>query len=83
MNLGVEDAVDIGFKLAALVKGYSGPLLLESYTLDRRPVILRTFDRSAEIFQIFRHPGLWAAESQSTRILQRASRFTRRLMTIV
>jgi 2-polyprenyl-6-methoxyphenol hydroxylase-like FAD-dependent oxidoreductase len=36
MNFGVGDAVDLGFKLAAVVKGYDGPLLLWSYSLEGR-----------------------------------------------
>jgi FAD-dependent monooxygenase len=64
MNLGVEEAVDIGFKLAAVVKGYGGPLLLQSYSLDRRPTILRALDRSAAIFQNIAPVGMWCAESK-------------------
>jgi 2-polyprenyl-6-methoxyphenol hydroxylase-like FAD-dependent oxidoreductase len=38
MNTGIGDAVDLGWKLAAAVKGYAGPGLLESYDRERRPV---------------------------------------------
>jgi 2-polyprenyl-6-methoxyphenol hydroxylase-like FAD-dependent oxidoreductase len=38
MNMGIGDGVDLGWKLAALLQGWGGPGLLESYELERRPV---------------------------------------------
>jgi 2-polyprenyl-6-methoxyphenol hydroxylase-like FAD-dependent oxidoreductase len=38
MNMGVSDAVDLGWKLAAVVQGWGGPALLDSYEAERRPV---------------------------------------------
>src|SRR6185437_11450113 len=38
MNTGVADAADIGWKLAAVLHGWGGARLLESYDLERRPV---------------------------------------------
>src|SRR5215467_4124138 len=38
MNTGVGDAVDLGWKLAATLKGFGGPRLLESYEAERRQV---------------------------------------------
>lgn len=38
MNTGVDDAVNLAWKLAAVVKGWGGPRLLDSYEADRRPV---------------------------------------------
>jgi 2-polyprenyl-6-methoxyphenol hydroxylase-like FAD-dependent oxidoreductase len=35
MNLGIGDAADLGWKLAALVQGWGGPMLLPSYTIER------------------------------------------------
>lgn len=46
--MGVADAFDIGWKLAAVVKGYGGPFLLESYEMERRPVALRNVERSGQ-----------------------------------
>jgi 2-polyprenyl-6-methoxyphenol hydroxylase-like FAD-dependent oxidoreductase len=40
-NTAVEDAVNLGWKLAAMIKGVGGPLLLESYELERRPAAVR------------------------------------------
>ncbi|SEB05543.1 FAD-dependent monooxygenase [Variovorax sp. YR216] len=38
MNMGVADGVDLGWKLAAVLQGWGGPALLESYEAERRPV---------------------------------------------
>jgi 2-polyprenyl-6-methoxyphenol hydroxylase-like FAD-dependent oxidoreductase len=46
LNTGTADAVDIGWKLAALVNGFGGEDLLESYTVERRPVALRNMRMS-------------------------------------
>ncbi|RKP44461.1 FAD-dependent oxidoreductase [Pararobbsia silviterrae] len=46
MNLGVGDAVDIGWKLAAVLQGWAGDALLDSYGIERRPVHLRTIDEA-------------------------------------
>lgn len=40
-NTAIEDAVNIGWKLAAVVKGQAAPALLDSYAAERRPVALR------------------------------------------
>ncbi len=41
MNTGIGDAVDLGWKLEAAVKGWGGHELLASYEAERRPVGLR------------------------------------------
>jgi len=38
MNMGVGDGVDLGWKLAAVLQGWGGPALLDSYEAERRPV---------------------------------------------
>ena len=38
MNTGVGDAVDLGWKLAAAVKGWGGDALLESYAIERHAI---------------------------------------------
>ncbi len=46
MNTGVGDAFDLGWKLAASLKGFGGPLLLLSYDQERRPVGQRNLEAS-------------------------------------
>src|SRR5690606_14300377 len=41
MNMGIQDAVDLGWKLEAVIRGWAGPGLLASYGVERRPVALR------------------------------------------
>jgi 2-polyprenyl-6-methoxyphenol hydroxylase-like FAD-dependent oxidoreductase len=38
LNTGIGDAVDLGWKLAAVLHGWGGSALLESYEAERRPV---------------------------------------------
>jgi len=38
MNTGVGDAIDISWKLAATLRGWGGPKLLQSYEAERRPI---------------------------------------------
>jgi 2-polyprenyl-6-methoxyphenol hydroxylase-like FAD-dependent oxidoreductase len=40
-NTAVEDAVNLGWKLAAVLRGRAGPGLLDSYELERRPLAVR------------------------------------------
>ncbi|NKB49483.1 MAG: hypothetical protein GKS02_08975 [Alphaproteobacteria bacterium] len=62
MNTGVDDGVNLAWKLAATVNGWGGPNLLPTYETDRRPVGARnlafaksfaesigTFDVSADV----------------------------------
>jgi 2-polyprenyl-6-methoxyphenol hydroxylase-like FAD-dependent oxidoreductase len=46
MNTGLADAVDLGWKLAAVLDGWGGEALLDSYEVERRPVALRNRDWS-------------------------------------
>lgn len=38
MNMGIADSVDLGWKLAAVLQGWGGERLLESYERERQPV---------------------------------------------
>jgi 2-polyprenyl-6-methoxyphenol hydroxylase-like FAD-dependent oxidoreductase len=40
-NTAVEDAVNLGWKLAAVIKGQAGPILLDTYSIERRPLAVR------------------------------------------
>lgn len=41
MNTGVDDAANLGWKLAAMAQGWGGPKLMQSYEIERRPIALR------------------------------------------
>jgi 2-polyprenyl-6-methoxyphenol hydroxylase-like FAD-dependent oxidoreductase len=50
MNTGIGDAVDLGWKLAAVLAGWGGPELLASYDSERRPIGLRNVTMTAEFY---------------------------------
>jgi hypothetical protein len=51
MNTGIGDAVDLGWKLAAVHHGWGGPHLLASYEAERRPVGIRQCDEAMRNFE--------------------------------
>ena len=48
MNMGIGDAVDLGWKLAAVLNGWGGETLLDSYEIERRQVHRRVVDEAVE-----------------------------------
>ncbi|ODT87712.1 MAG: monooxygenase [Sphingobium sp. SCN 64-10] len=42
INTGFEDARNLGWKLAAILQGWGGPALLDSYDAERRPIFEST-----------------------------------------
>jgi 2-polyprenyl-6-methoxyphenol hydroxylase-like FAD-dependent oxidoreductase len=48
MNTGIQDAVDLGWKLEAVLAGWGGAELLRSYESERKPVALRNVAASTE-----------------------------------
>jgi 2-polyprenyl-6-methoxyphenol hydroxylase-like FAD-dependent oxidoreductase len=58
MNTGMGDAVDLGWKLAALVDGWGGDRLLQSYPVERRPVAQRNVRVATEANEEVYNPEL-------------------------
>jgi 2-polyprenyl-6-methoxyphenol hydroxylase-like FAD-dependent oxidoreductase len=48
MNMGIGDAVDLGWKLAAILRGWGDPALLDSYEQERRPIHQRVIREAVE-----------------------------------
>jgi 2-polyprenyl-6-methoxyphenol hydroxylase-like FAD-dependent oxidoreductase len=48
MNTGMQDAVDLGWKLDAVLKGWAGPGLLSTYERERKPVAVRNIKASTD-----------------------------------
>jgi 2-polyprenyl-6-methoxyphenol hydroxylase-like FAD-dependent oxidoreductase len=48
LNTGIGDAVDLGWKLAAVLQGWGGEELLASYEAERRPVQDRVIREASE-----------------------------------
>ncbi|SDC40680.1 FAD-dependent monooxygenase [Streptomyces prasinopilosus] len=57
MNTGVDDAANLAWKLAAAVRGWAGPHLLDTYGVERRPIALRNTSAARTLGQ-----GLGAVE---------------------
>jgi len=47
MNMGIGDTADLGWKLSATLDGWGGPLLLDTYSIERRDVERFIIDGSA------------------------------------
>ncbi|MBZ4317866.1 FAD-dependent monooxygenase [Streptomyces huiliensis] len=61
-NTGLGDAVDLGWKLAAVLRGWGGPALLDSYETERRPVALFNREMCFNLLEVWqRFPQLTAA----------------------
>ena len=50
MNSGVGDAVDLGWKLAAVLQGWGGAGLLASYDAERRPIGIRNVGAATRFY---------------------------------
>ncbi len=57
MNLGIADAVDLSWKLEAVIKGWGGPRLLDSYEAERKPVAQRAVREASGNLQRTLSPG--------------------------
>lgn len=57
MNTGIGDAVDLSWKLTAVLEGWGGPHLLASYDTERRPVGLRNVREASGNLQRMMSPG--------------------------
>jgi hypothetical protein len=51
MNTGIGDVHNLGWKLAAVLRGEAGEALLDSYEAERRPVAVRNTSRAATNYQ--------------------------------
>jgi len=66
MNTGIADAVDLGWKLAAVLQGWGQDGLLASYDAERRPIGARNVKLTAEFYgEHGKFDGLAAIEEDS------------------
>ncbi|SEQ13382.1 FAD-dependent oxidoreductase [Streptomyces radiopugnans] len=56
-NTGIQDAHNLAWKLAAVLGGWAGPGLLETYDTERRPVARATSARASARSVEHSHPG--------------------------
>ncbi len=48
-NTGIDDAVNLGWKLAAVTHGWGGPRLVDTYETERRPIGIRNTNESGRL----------------------------------
>ncbi len=77
MATGVEEAVNLGWKMAAVLRGWGGPSLLDTFTPERLPIAKRNVDLSTRSYKAietippWRHgsdPVAYAAELDGWRL---------------
>ncbi|VXC13912.1 Monooxygenase FAD-binding protein [Burkholderia sp. 8Y] len=56
MNMGIQDAVDLGWKLQGMVEGWGGPHLLDTYEFERRPVAIRNVNEATNNLKLMLTP---------------------------
>ncbi|MFI9815567.1 rifampin monooxygenase [Saccharothrix variisporea] len=58
LNLGIQDAVNLGWKLAGTLAGWAPPDLLDTYEAERRPVAADVLDNTrAQVLLTTHEPG--------------------------
>jgi len=51
MNTGIQEVLDLGWKLQGMLEGWGGPDLLRSYDIERRPIAQRNTRFSTQNFR--------------------------------
>jgi 2-polyprenyl-6-methoxyphenol hydroxylase-like FAD-dependent oxidoreductase len=70
LNLGVQDAVNLGWKLAAQVRGRAPETLLDTYQAERRPVAADVLDNTrAQTYLLSTEPGPRAVRRLLTELM--------------
>jgi len=52
MNTGIQDSFNLGWKLAHVIKGFSPPSLLDTYTEERLPVVAEMLNLTTKILKV-------------------------------
>jgi 2-polyprenyl-6-methoxyphenol hydroxylase-like FAD-dependent oxidoreductase len=70
LNLGVQDAVNLGWKLAAQIRGWAPETLLDTYQAERRPVAADVLDNTrAQLELLSPDPGPQAVRRLLTELM--------------
>jgi hypothetical protein len=68
MHTGLEEVVNLGWKLAAMIEGWGGPDLVASYAAERLPIARRNVELATRSFRaIASIPGLPAIDTTDWR----------------
>jgi 2-polyprenyl-6-methoxyphenol hydroxylase-like FAD-dependent oxidoreductase len=74
LNIGVQDAFNLGWKLAAVISGTARPELLETYAAERRPAARRIVNgtrRATRMTLLRRPPAVFARRHVAPLVLGR------------
>jgi 2-polyprenyl-6-methoxyphenol hydroxylase-like FAD-dependent oxidoreductase len=77
MNTGLQDAYNLGWKLALVVQGRADPALLDSYEAERIPVAKRLLETTDRAFQLVVSES-WLAGLARTHLVARIAAFVLR-----
>ncbi|SNY68358.1 FAD-dependent monooxygenase [Paractinoplanes atraurantiacus] len=70
LNLGLQDAFNLGWKLAAQIRGWAPGTLLDTYEAERRPVAAAVLDNTrAQTELLSTEPGARAVRRLLTRLM--------------
>ncbi len=70
LNLGIQDAFNLGWKLAAQIRGWAPPTLLDTYHTERHPVAADVLDNTrAQIHLSSTEPGAQALRRLLTELM--------------
>ncbi|MFF6783587.1 rifampin monooxygenase [Streptomyces sp. NPDC012510] len=86
LNLGVQDAFNLGWKLAATVNGWAPKRLLDSYHTERHPVGAAVLDNTrAQITLLGTDPGATALRELFTKLMdfEEVNRYVTGMITAV
>jgi 2-polyprenyl-6-methoxyphenol hydroxylase-like FAD-dependent oxidoreductase len=77
MNTGLQDAYNLGWKLALVAKGQADEALLDSYHDERLPVARKLLNTTDRVFRLIVSDG-WFAGLLRTRVLAKIAEFALR-----
>ncbi|MEN3583919.1 FAD-dependent monooxygenase [Streptomyces sp. ZYX-F-203] len=82
MNTGLQDAANLSWKLAAVLRGHAAPELLDTYQAERHPVGRAALRSSGAIVRLVTADRPWtrAARAVATAVLSRVGPVRRRVI---
>lgn len=83
MNTGLGDSFDIGWKLAAVIRGWGRPGLLAAYEQERRPVAIRNVERSGVHMDVHMQAVQMLADGKVFELERHGSEEGRRLRDLI
>lgn len=85
MNTGIQDAYNLAWKLALIIKGKAKPLLLDSYQAERHPVVSEIVNQTEKFTKmaLFDKAFLTNLRKFSHRILQGEEELTKKICALI